>query len=329
MRKISWLAVLASVCVALAGCSGSDSPPPTPPSPPKSASNQSGAQPVQEKKVPKSNPEAEWQAKAQAYIRVNNSMMGFLSSRSTSTRAEENVKKGDFKSIRTDEHYFDASSMRNLEKAMNLPGDFPEIDASAKRLIATAEKYVPVWKELREYNKAKKFEDDNGAHGKKLLSVYSEGIDLLKEQLRDLSTKIDVIAKESHEKTLAKHKAEGRLLEVHTLEALGAAEKIVETFSDAADFKNQNKINAANAQLAIMETNLEGLKTEHAKRKEADQATDRKNRSLPMIDRYNSVHSKLVSLAGYYREARKNPNSFNSVISSFNGAISDYNMMQR
>lgn len=328
MRKISWLAVLASVCVALAGCSGSDSPPPTPSTPPKSVSNQSDAQPVQEKKAPKSNPDAEWQAKAQAYIRVNNSMMSFLSSASAS-RTEERAKKGDFKAIRSDEHYFSDSRMKDLEKAINLPGDFPEIDASAKQLMATAEKYVPVWKELQEYNKSKKFEDDNGSRGKELLPVYNEGIDLLTVQLRDLSKKIDVIAKESHEKALAKHKAEGRLLEMHTLEALGAAEKIVETFSDAADFKNQNKINAANAQLAIMETSLEGMKTEHAKRKEADQATDRKNRSLPMIDRYDSVHSKLVSLAGYYREARKNPSRFNSAISSFNGAISDYNMMQR
>lgn len=71
------------------------------------------------------------------------------------------------------------------------------------------------------------------------------------------------------------------------------------------------------------------MKNEHAKRKEVDQEKDRKNRSLPMIDRYDSVHSKLVALAGYYREARKNPSRFNSAISSFNDAIRDYNMMQR
>ena len=158
--------------------------------------------------------------------------------------------------------------------------------------------------------------------------MYMQGMDVLRDTLSVFGDQVTVIAKQSHGKTLAKYKAEGKLLEAHTLEALGAAEKIIDIFTESGDlseFKDQAKVDTTNALLEVMEKNLEGMKTEHAKRKENN--SDRKN--LPLIDRYDSAQSKLVSLAGSYREARKNSPKFESAISEYNDAIKEYNRMQR
>ena len=326
MKKNKWAILVACIAVALAGCGDSGTTENSSSATSQDSSNSAKKESSSAKKETSHSEEA-WQEKAQAYIRLNNRINGFPNSR-WAKRAEEQTKKGDFKAIRTDAHYFGDSDIKNLEKALALPGNMPEVDAAAKKLQEAIEKYVPNWKTLIEYNKSKKFEDDNGAKGKEMLPMYIEGMDVLRDTISALGDQVSVIAKQSHEKALAKYKAEGKLLEMHTLEALGAAEKIIDIFTESGDlseFKDQAKVDTANALLEVMETNLEGMKTEHAKRKENN--SDRK--SLPMIDRYDSVQSKLVSLAGSYREARKDPRKFENAISEYNKAIGDYNMMQR
>ena len=316
-------ALFVSLGFMLSGCGDSDKPAAN-----ASAAKPQDAKPAEKKAEKPSNSEADWQAKTQAYIRLNNRLIGFNSQRNETfakwaAASEEKVKKGDFKSIRSDSHYFSDSVVKDLQTAVDLPGNIPEVDAAAKNLLAVVAKYLPNWKELESYNKSKKYEDDKGAKGEQMLPMYREGIEALRKATSEFDAKVDVIAKQSHEKALAKYKAEGKLLEMHTWEAMGAAQKIIESFESADDLKNQAKIEAANAQLAIMETNVDAMKAEHAKRKaEAP-------KSLPMIDRYDSVQSSLVDFAGKYREARKNPRSFNDAVGKYNDAISALNMMQR
>ncbi|MGL5002880.1 MAG: DUF3829 domain-containing protein, partial [Casimicrobium sp.] len=199
----------------------------------------------------------------------------------------------------------------------------PALDASGKKLLTAAETLLPDWLELINYNKSKKYEDDSGAKGAALLPKYRDGMAKLEAALDEFSAQVDIVAKQSHEKMLAKYKASGKLLEMHTLEALGAAEKIVEGFADSKDLKDANKIAAANTELAKLETNVESMKAEHTKRKASSA------KSLPMIDRYESVASNLVELAGKYREARKNPSLFREVTKNYNEAVDEYNRMQR
>ncbi|MDR2507319.1 MAG: YiiG family protein [Candidatus Accumulibacter sp.] len=306
MKKSLCLALLVSVGVTLSGCGDS--------SPPGDQKNAKSAAPAPQKNAGG----AAWDEKAQKYIRLNNDLIRFLAKRQTA----EALKKGNFKEIRSDSWIFGDSFVKNLKAAIELPGAFPvEVDDSAKKLLAAIEKYVPAWNQLREYNKSKKYEDDGGAKGKELLAVYIEGIEALQQAGQALDKQVDLIAKEAHQRALAEYKKTGRLLEMHTLEAMGAAEKIIEMFDSTADFKDQAKIDAANAQLALMETSLEAMKAEHAKRKEKNP------KSLPTIDRYNSIHEKLVAFAGAYRESRKQPSRFNDAVKEYNKAVEEKNRM--
>lgn len=311
MKKSLCLALLVSVGVTLSGC-GDSSP----------SGDQKNAKNAAASAAKKSAGGAAWDEKAQKYIRLNNRLISFLANNRSKRLSADAVKKGNFKDIRTDSWIFNNSFVNDLKAAIALPGAFPEeVDNSAKKLLAAIEKYVPTWNQLQEYNKSKKYEDDSGAKGKELLAIYIEGIEALQQAGQALDKQVDLIAKEAHQKALAEYKKTGRLLEMHTLEAMGAAEKIIEMFDSTDDFKDQAKIDAANAQLALMETNLEAMKAEHAKRKEKNP------KSLPSIDRYDSIHNKLIAFAGIYRESRKQPSRFNDAVKEYNQAVEEKNRM--
>lgn len=272
--------------------------------------------------------DALWDKKAQAYIRMNNSLTGFNSSMTSvhakwAAQAEEKVKNGDFKSIRGGLTHFDDSFVKNVKEALDNPAPMPEVDAAAKALLDVTQQYLPNWKSLEEYNKAKRYEDDNGAEGKRMLPMYREGIEKINAALAEFSARVDVVARESTARVTAKYKANGQLMELNKMEALAAARSIADTFSSAKDFKDKDKIEKANAQLVVMEAKLVDMKAEHAKRKA--ESPD----SLPRMDRYESVYSELTSFAGKYREARKNPEKFNDAIKGFNKAVDASNMMAR
>lgn len=268
-----------------------------------------------------------WDEKVDAYIKVGNRLRGFSSSvnETFAKWKEEDRRKvaaGDFKKIRTDDHYFSDNDLKNLKDAIAMPGATPELDQAGQQLVAAAEALLPTWRELIDYNKAKRFEDDAGAKGKELLPKYVAGMDKLETALTALAGQIDAASKIAHDKSVARFKAEGRLLEMHTWEAMGSAEKVLDLFDNADDLKNPEKIKQADAHIAAMETSLTAMKAEHQKRKaEKD--------SLPMIDRYDSIADELTDFAGAYRSARKDPSEFNDAVEAYNDAVDALNMMNR
>lgn len=268
-----------------------------------------------------------WDEKVDAYIKIGNSLRGFSSSvnETFAKWKEEDRRKvaaGDFKEIRTDDHYFSDNDLKNLKDAIAMPGATPELDQAGQQLVAAAEALLPTWRELIDYNKAKRFEDDAGAKGKELLPKYVAGMDKLETAVTALAGQIDAASKIAHDKSVARFKAEGRLLEMHTWEAMGSAEKVLDLFDNADDLKNPEKIKQADAHIAAMETSLTAMKAEHQKRKaEKD--------SLPMIDRYDSIADELTDFAGAYRSARKDPSEFNDAVEAYNDAVDALNMMNR
>lgn len=271
-----------------------------------------------------------WDEKVQTYIRFGNSVRRFVSSDNQTfaawrERDEKKVAAGDFKAIRTDVSSFDAQKIEELKKAIAMPGKTPELDTAANALLAALDKGMPAWEELVEYNKAKRFEDDGGAKGKSLLPAYREGIASIKTAVIKLSDEIDKASKLAHEKTLAKYKADGKLLEMHTLEGMGAAEKIVDMFNTEADFKDEAKLQQANALIAAVEASAKSITDEHAKRKAlGDEKSD-----LPRLDSYDDVVDSLNTFAGHYREARKDPEKFNDAVKEYNDMVDSYNRMSR
>lgn len=268
-----------------------------------------------------------WDEKVDAYIKVGNRLRVFSSSvnETFAKWKEEDRRKvaaGDFKEIRTDDHYFSDSDLKNLKDAIAMPGATPELDQAGQQLVAAAEALLPTWRELIDYNKAKRFEDDAGAKGKELLPKYVDGMDKLDAAVAALAGQIDAASKIAHDKSVARFKAEGKLLELHTWEAMGSAEKVLDLFDNAEDLKNPDLIKQADAHIAAMETSLTAMKAEHQKRK-ADKD------SLPMIDRYDSIADELTDFAGAYRSARKDPSEFNDAVEAYNDAVDALNMMNR
>ncbi|MDQ8017789.1 MAG: DUF3829 domain-containing protein [Bordetella sp.] len=328
------VAMASLILLGLAACGKTDDKAAAPPAAPPAASaaaaagaaGQPGGAPSAAANADSAS--QQWDKKAQAYIQINNRLLKFNGSVNETfaqwaAQARAKVAKGDFKAIRTDTHYFDDSFVKNMKSALDNPASMPAADAAARNLLDTTQKYVPNWKSLEEYNKAKKYEDDNGAEGKRMLPMYIEGVERINDALKQFSAAVDDVARESNAKALAAYKASGKLLELYKAEALNAARAVADTFSSARDFKDAAKIEKANAQLAVMEAKLVDMRAEHEKRKAESP------KSLPMIDRYDSVYSSLTAFAGSYREARKNPQKFNDAIGRFNDAIDASNMMSR
>lgn len=309
-----------TLALALTACGKSDAPP--------AAGTAPAAAAAKAKPASADQADVQWDKKAQAYIRMNNSLTGFNNSINSvhakwAAQAVEKVKNGDFKSIRSGITHFDDSFVKNIKEAIDTPTRMPEVDAAAQALLDVTQQYLPNWKSLEEYNKAKRYEDDNGAEGKRMLPMYREGIEKINAALAAFSASVDVVAQESTARVTAKYKANGQLMELYKMEALAAARSIADTFESSKDFKDKDKLDKANAQLVVMEAKLVDMKAEHAKRKA--ESPD----SLPRIDRYDSIYSELTSFAGKYREARKNPEKFNDAIKGFNKAIDESNRMAR
>ncbi|GAB3101457.1 DUF3829 domain-containing protein [Lysobacter terrae] len=269
-----------------------------------------------------------WDEKVQAYITVGNGMRPSYGNATLAQFAEERnaegaaqVAAGNFKAIRQN-NFFTDFHLQELKKAKAMPGKTPELDHAAEAMIALVDQYVPAWNELAEYNEAKRYEDDGGAKGKELLLKYREGLPKLDAAMAAFSAQIDVASKIAGQKSLAKFKAQGKLLEMNTWEALGSAEKVVDLFDEAEDFRNEAKVKEANGHIAAMETSLTGLRTEHEKRKAQKD-------SLPTIDHYDRIGDYLTKLAGHYREARKDPSKFNDVVADYNNAVDELNGMSR
>lgn len=270
--------------------------------------------------------EAAWNEKVQAYIVVSNRLVrfdDFAFQGEYAQRRRAEVDKGDFTAVIDGLGFIDETLLASLKEAIAKPAVLPAQDAAAKNVLAALEELKPTWSELVDYNKSRKFDDDGGARGRELLPKYRTGMDKLKSALLVFFQQTDVLSNQSHQKQLARFKAEGKLLEMHTVEAIGAAESIVKGFKTLEDLRNPGKIDAANARLAFLETSLQGMNREYQARKASA------SKSLPLIDQYETIYSKLNEMAGLYREARKDPVKFNDVTDRFNDAVEAYNMMTR
>jgi hypothetical protein len=308
-------ALIAGLSLAIAGCDKTSQP-------------ATAGQAQEDGKADASSADDAWSEKVQAYIKVGNRLRGFSSAANEQfsiwrAEAAEKAKAGDFKEIRTDSHYFSDSDIKNIKDAVAMSGKMPELDKAANDLLAALNQHLPNWNDLQEYNKAKRYEDDAGAKGKQMLPMYLEGIAKIEGAVDALQAQIDAAAKVEHEKTVARFRADGQLLEMHTWEAMGSAEKVVDQFNDIEDLKDPAKVKQADANIAAMETSIVAIKREYTKRKAEDAE------SLPTIDRYDSVISELNEFAGHYRDARKDPEKFNDVVGSYNDAIDALNMMNR
>ena len=328
MRNSDKSSVIAPVCIAIAAaiclqaCGKQDAPSPAATAPAVTARSE----PTEAAGKPARNIEAEWNDKAQAYIRINNELADFNSSSNAAlerwaAEARAKVEKGDFKAIRGGTSRFGDYFARDIKAALASPADTPAVDAAARNLLETVQKYLPNWKRLEEYNTAKKFEDDNGAEGRNMLPAYKEGIGKINIAIDQFSVQVDALAREASARVMARYKASGKLLELYNMEAITAARSVANTFTQREDFKDQGKIIRANAQLLIMENKLTEMRAEHERRKAESP------KSLPMIDQYDSIYSSLTAFAGKYRESRKEPQLFNEAVEEFNRAVESNNRM--
>ena len=273
--------------------------------------------------TPSPSADEEWSAKVNEHIKLANKLRGFVwvdnsVLRDLAAKREAKARAGDFKEIRTDDHIF-GDAVEKVKKILSMKGDTPDADKAAAELQAAVEQHLPNWKKLIDYNTSKKYEDDKGEAGKKMLTEYIAATDALKKTVDNYSAKVDVLSRQLHDKTVEKFKANGQLLEMHVMQGMGHAERILDLFGNAADFKNAAKIEQGNKLLVELEKEIDAAKAEYDKRKAANDSKDWNLNTL------NTVVDTLKSFAGYYREARKNPQAFNNAINAYNSAVNSYN----
>ncbi|WMY72306.1 DUF3829 domain-containing protein [Buttiauxella selenatireducens] len=228
------------------------------------------------------------------------------------------AKSGDYKAI-NDKSYIFKDARDTIQGILSKPDTVDGVDEVAKEYLGIIDEYLPNWQELEAYNKAKKYEDDNGVKGKMLLLKYNEGQERLIVAQHNFVKSMDDVMEKEKEKRMASFKENGQMLEWHTNQALDKAEKIIQQFESFDDFKNKNKINKANSLLAELDTTLEAMDKEYNIRKDENKLTYR--------DNWDDVHASLVTFTGEYRETRKDPKHYNKMIKSYNDAIGEYNQM--
>lgn len=264
-------------------------------------------------------------AKINEYVELSNSLRDYF--HKDNAYFEENriknlakAKSGDFKAINTDISTIERTQ-KKFEEIATMSGSIVGVDDAAKAYLEVIKDTLPNWKELEAYNKAKKYEDDKGAKGKELLVKYNEDQAKLLVAQENFDKVFKVALDQEKVKRIAEFKAKGQLLELHANQAMEKAGQILEVFNSTADFKNQAKIDQANTLLAELDTELNAMDKEYQTQKAANK--------LAAGNRWDSVHSKLTSFTGKYREARKDPKRYTDMVSDYNDAIEDYNRMMK
>ena len=262
--------------------------------------------------------ETEYLNKVAGYVNINNDLRkywrgGNLDSsffQEQREKAKEKVEKGDFTQIVSGDSFerIAENIVKHQEKYAGT--DLAELDKAAKNLADTINQNMPKWKELKEYNEGKRYEDDDGAKGKELLPNYLEAQTKIMAAYEAFDNIAKVESKKAKEIRIAKMKKEGLTYDLYTEEALAKAEKIVMLFSDEKSIKDKAKIEEANAILVELESDLSELKKIAEEEKE----------SL-------SMHDSMVRFTARYRDFRKSPsvNSYNSLVSQYNSTVESFN----
>lgn len=264
--------------------------------------------------------------KTSLYIKATNAFgAGPLNGSSGWPDKERKVKAGiEKKNYRVVESFLYFSSngharlRDNLKKALDDKDiQLAALDSKAEVLVAALDKLVPVWEKLEQYNKTKKFEDDKGAQGKELMETFTPAYYEVEKLYADLAASVSEAAGEMKKKRMERYKQQGRLLELYSEESIELARGILKQFNSTKDFKNKEKVEAANALLAQLEEKLELQMTEYKKAE-----SEGKNPN----SYYSSVNDQLNSFIGNYRKARKDPNTWvEYMYADFNRAIGSYN----
>jgi hypothetical protein len=225
---------------------------------------------------------------------------------------DDKAQKGDFKAIRSDGRSPGYSDIQGIKDIIAMPGITPELDKAANELLALLNIYVPNWNNLKEYNAAKQYQDDNGVKGKAMLPKYLEGIEKIKASITTLEAEINRASALEISKITAHYKARSSLSEVHMWDAIGSAQKLRSLFLNDNDFEDAVKIKQADAYVASIEASLEAAKLE----------TDKPMASEGSVsERYDIPRSRLIDMLGNYRDARKDPSKFKDVVSAYGFVI--------
>ncbi|RXR05929.1 DUF3829 domain-containing protein [Pseudoxanthomonas composti] len=274
-------------------------------------------------------PETAPDEKVQAYTRIGEDLRGFISEDSeffARRRAEQaaQVRQGDFTKIRTDDRFFfGPEQLDGLRSTLEMPGQAGELDASAAELLTTLDTHLPNWRELRQYNEARAYERDQGSKGRRMLPGYVTGIDAVEGAVKKFEARIRSASEVATEAAMAKYRADGLMMEVHTRDALELAEQALKLFNTTDDFKDDGKLAKADGLIADMEGDLKAFRSEYARR------LDSNDPPLPRVDLYDVVDSNLTAMVGHYRAARQDPLQYYYAVDSYNMAVDTLEIMNR
>lgn len=325
VRTSHWMA-LTAVALALAACGGKDT-----------SDTQRNGQSDDARQAPASAAAAQapdaaeeaWFDKANSHIALSNGLRKFLGDQNAFFREREladeaKVAAGDFSAIRKDSHYFDDGFASKAEEILALPADTAAADAALRTLAAAASTHVSDWKALETYNKTRRDREDGGAEGRRLLPGYVAGQQALRTALIAYNDAVRTLSRESERRSEARYRAEGRMVELYTTQAMADARSALELFQDEADFKDKAKVEQANAAVKAMEDKIASA------RKEIEASKAAGDKYPPgRLSSMGSVLDSLEGFAGGYRQTRDvNINYHEQMVSRFNDAVQSYNRFQ-
>jgi Protein of unknown function (DUF3829) len=207
------------------------------------------------------------------------------------------------------------NSMDALRKSKELKGtsELGKLEVIADRLLTTGDALHTKGSDLKSYFDSKKYLDDNLGKAK---TEHTEFVGLWQKLIVEsdaFSDELDIVERTRRIAAVKKLRAEGNNRLAANEEAMLASSEILGLFSSKADFKNPEKIKAADALALQLEKLTAEIKTE------TDKIKDDKTNS------YTRVFNKMNDFMGAYRtvKATGEARQFDNMVSAYNTAVGE------
>ena len=217
------------------------------------------------------------------------------------------------------------SIVDDLKKARADGSGDAALDAAVDGVVATGEKLVAVWTPMDPYYRSKSFLEDKWVRGRAADADMNAGFKGLLASIDKLGGELDRVQEASRTERMAKLKAEGDMLNYHTLASMAVAKKFVNGLDQIDGLKNKDAVAKVDAAASELQASLEELSKALEEAKAAAKAKGEAGKA-PNYN-YESLHGSLLNMIGQWRTFKdsKFPSTYKNIVSYYNSAVGSYN----
>ncbi|WP_390348045.1 DUF3829 domain-containing protein [Variovorax boronicumulans] len=217
------------------------------------------------------------------------------------------------------------SIVDDLKKARADGSGDAALDAAVDGVVATGEKLVAVWTPMDPYYRSKSFLEDKWVKGRAADADMNAAFKGLLASIDTLGGELDRVQEASRTERMAKLKAEGDMLNYHTLASMAVAKKFVNGLDQIDGLKNKDAVAKVDAAASELQASLEELSKALEEAKAAAKAKGEAGKA-PNYN-YESLHGSLLNMIGQWRTFKdsKFPSTYKNIVSYYNSAVGSYN----